>query len=62
MTYLAADKMKYELDLESAINTTPIDTDNIKYLLEKIAINELMVQKWQVLVGPDENNNENHGG
>lgn len=57
ITYLAADKLKYEADLQNAINQTPLNDMLVRSILEKIVLNEAMIQKW-VGYGSDETNNE----
>ncbi len=49
LTYLAADKLKYESDLQNAINQIPLNDILVRDILEKITLNELMVQKWLML-------------
>ena len=55
LTELAGDKLKYEEDMEKAINgneTADIRTSAIKYNLEKIVLTEMMIEKWRNYTTP----------
>jgi len=53
LTELASDKLKYEEEMEKAINSSsPVSerVETIKSNLEKIVLTDLMVEKWRVLL------------
>jgi len=55
LTELASDKLKYEEDMEKAINgseSAENRTNSIKYNLEKIVLTELMIEKWRNYTTP----------
>jgi hypothetical protein len=53
LTELASDRLKYEEEMEKAINgNNPVSerVETIKSNLEKIVLTDLMVEKWRVLI------------
>ena len=55
LTELASDKLKYEEDMEKAINgskSAEERANKIKYNLEKIVLTELMIEKWRNYTTP----------
>ena len=55
LTELASDKLKYEEDMEKAINGSESAEDRtakVKYNLEKIVLTELMIEKWREYAAP----------
>ncbi len=55
LTELASDKLKYEEDMEKAINgneSAEARTAKVKYNLEKIVLTELMIEKWRNYTAP----------
>lgn len=55
LTELASDKLKYEEDMEKAINgneSADLRTSTIKYNLEKIVLTEMMIEKWRNYTTP----------
>jgi hypothetical protein len=55
LTELASDKLKYEEDMEKAINGSESAKERaskVKYNLEKIVLTELMIEKWRNYTTP----------
>ena len=53
LTELASDRLKYEEEMEKAINgNNPVSerVKTIKSNLEKIVLTDLMVEKWRIMV------------
>lgn len=62
LSELSVENLKIQEDLELSINSTDPNVNNkvnkIKVLLEKIAINEIMISKFQSLLSDLNNNKE----
>jgi hypothetical protein len=59
LTELASDRLKYEEEMEKAVNgNNPVSerVETIKSNLEKIVLTDLMVEKWRIMIqsSPDE--------
>jgi len=55
LTDLASDKLKYEEDMEKAINgseSAEIRAAKVKFNLEKIVLTEMMIEKWRNYTTP----------
>ena len=53
LTELASDRLKYEEEMEKAINgnnSVSERVETIKSNLEKIVLTDLMVEKWRIMV------------
>lgn len=62
LTELASDKLKYEEDMEKAINGSESADDRVakvKYNLEKIVLTELMIEKWRTYTAPPTQTSDN---
>lgn len=61
LTELSVENLKLQEDLELSINSRDLETNDkvnkIKVLLEKLALNEMMISKFQTLLS-NLNNNE----
>jgi hypothetical protein len=61
LTELSVENLKLQEDLEISINSRDLETNDkvnkIKVLLEKLALNEMMISKFQTLLS-NLNNNE----
>ena len=61
LTELSVENLKLQEDLELLINSRDLETNNkvnkIKVFLEKLALNEIMISKFQTLLS-NLNNNE----
>ena len=62
LTELANDKLKYEEDMEKAINGSESSDERVKkvkYNLEKIVLTEKMIERWKTYVSSETDNHDN---